>query len=87
MKRVLLALVMLVSMVSFAQARMVDDVNMPDTFKAGDTQLNLNGAGIRSKWFINLYVGGLYLPNTSMMPRKSLLPTSRRPSSCISFPA
>ncbi|WP_097460276.1 chalcone isomerase family protein [Mangrovitalea sediminis] len=61
MKKLVLAIVMLFSFVSYAQARMVDDVNVPDTYLAGNSQLILNGAGVRSKWFIDLYVGGLYL--------------------------
>jgi hypothetical protein len=28
------------------------------------TELKLNGAGTRSKWFMDLYVGGLYVPST-----------------------
>ena len=62
MKKLVLAVVMLFSFMSYAQARVVDDVNLPDTFQAGNSQLVLNGAGVRSKWFLSLYVGGLYLP-------------------------
>lgn len=46
-----------------ASALTVDGVDVPDTYSAKDTQLTLNGAGIRSKWFLDLYVGGLYVPN------------------------
>ena len=35
---------------------------IPDTLQNG---LVLNGAGVRSKWFLDLYVGGLYLKNKS----------------------
>lgn len=42
----------------------VDGVNVPETYSAMDTELKLNGAGTRSKWFLDLYVGGLYVPNT-----------------------
>jgi len=41
----------------------IGGIVMPDTIKAGDTTLELNGVGIRSKYFIKLYVGGLYLQN------------------------
>ncbi|MEX2473993.1 chalcone isomerase family protein [Marinobacter sp.] len=47
-----------------ASALTVGDVNVPDTYSAMDTELKLNGAGTRSKWFINLYIGGLYVPET-----------------------
>lgn len=42
----------------------VEGVDVPDTYTAMDTELKLNGAGTRSKWFLDLYVGGLYLPKT-----------------------
>lgn len=40
----------------------VGGVDVPDTYSIADTELKLNGAGTRSKFFIDLYVGGLYLP-------------------------
>ncbi|MBA54617.1 MAG: chalcone isomerase [Pseudomonadales bacterium] len=40
----------------------IGGINLPETLKAQDTDLQLNGAGIREKWFLDLYVGGLYLP-------------------------
>ncbi len=46
-------------------ASFAEEVTLPKTLKAGDTELILNGSGIREKKiaFINvdLYVGGLYL--------------------------
>ena len=39
----------------------VGGIDMPDTLKKDDTSLNLNGAGTREKFFMDLYVGGLYL--------------------------
>jgi len=65
MKRVAIAFLMLFCLVSVGQAKTVDGVNMPDTYTAGNNQLVLNGAGIREKWFLNLYIGGLYLPKPS----------------------
>ena len=44
------------------QAAEVGGVNVPDQIKTADAQeLVLNGAGIRDKWFLDLYVGALYL--------------------------
>ncbi|MBZ2169880.1 MULTISPECIES: chalcone isomerase family protein [Marinobacter] len=43
----------------------VDGVDVPDTYTAMDTELKLNGAGTRSKWFMDLYVGGLYVPQAA----------------------
>ena len=36
-------------------------VTLPDAVQVGSTALKLNGAGIRKKLFIKVYVGGLYL--------------------------
>jgi hypothetical protein len=37
----------------------------PATLRAGDTELVLNGCGARSKSFLQLYLGGLYLTEAS----------------------
>jgi hypothetical protein len=37
------------------------DVSLPDTITVGSQTLVLNGMGVRSKLFIKVYVGGLYL--------------------------
>lgn len=45
-----------------SEAVEVAGVNIPDTIKTGSTQeLKLNGAGVREKWLMDLYVGALYL--------------------------
>lgn len=44
-------------------AKDVAGVSLPDTVTLGDKPpLVLNGAGIRSKFFVKVYVGALYLP-------------------------
>lgn len=48
-----------------AQARQVGEVDLPDTLKIGDSSLVLNGAGIRNKYFLDVYVAGIYLPAAS----------------------
>ncbi|SFR41000.1 Chalcone isomerase-like [Marinobacter daqiaonensis] len=48
-----------------ASAATVDGTKVRDTLTAGDTELFLNGAGTRSKFFIKLYVAALYLPEKS----------------------
>ncbi|MGO1502137.1 MAG: chalcone isomerase family protein [Marinobacter sp.] len=45
-----------------ALALTVGGVDVPDTYKADSSELQLNGAGTRSKFFIDLYVGSLYVP-------------------------
>ncbi len=44
-----------------ATAKEIGGVTMPDTLKAGNETLLLNGVGLRSKFFIKVYAGGLYL--------------------------
>lgn len=40
----------------------IGGITLPDTMPTGaHSELQLNGAGIREKWFMDLYVGGLYL--------------------------
>jgi hypothetical protein len=43
----------------------IDGHQMPDQLPAAEAQLVLNGAGLRDKFMIDLYVGGLYLPKKS----------------------
>lgn len=47
-----------------ASALTVEGVDVPETYQAMGTELKLNGAGTRSKWFMDLYVGGLYVPES-----------------------
>lgn len=44
-----------------AFAKEVAGVNLPDSVTVDGKQLALNGAGIRKKFIIKVYVGGLYL--------------------------
>jgi hypothetical protein len=45
-----------------AGAASLAGVNLPDKADAGGQALVLNGLGLRSKFFIKVYVGALYLP-------------------------
>lgn len=49
---------------SFAQKN-IGGITIPQTLKAGNETLTLNGAGIREKYFFDLYVGALYLKTAS----------------------
>lgn len=42
-------------------AASVSGVNLPDTVQAGSTTLVLNGAGLRTKYMVKVYVAGLYV--------------------------
>ncbi len=59
--RPLLALVVALGVSEEAHAMKIAGITMPDSFTAGDTPLVLNGAGVRTKFAINIYAGGLYL--------------------------
>ena len=54
-------------------------VTMPDSAKAGDHQLALNGMALRSKAVFKVYVGGLYLPDEEHDWKKVLGEDGPRP--------
>jgi hypothetical protein len=64
-----LAAVLVVSAVSpFGTAALAGElsgVTLPDTLKAGEKTLKLNGLGLRKKAIFKVYVGGLYLESPS----------------------
>jgi hypothetical protein len=43
-------------------------VTLPDTEQVGSTKLVLNGLGLRTKYMVKVYVGGLYLEQKSSDP-------------------
>lgn len=57
-----IAFVILFLMSAQAQARVISDVDIAESISISEHTLNLNGAGVRSKFFMDLYVGSLYLP-------------------------
>ena len=59
---VILAVLM---MATLGYAGEIGGINMPESLEAGQTKLLLNGAGVREKFFMDLYVGGLYLREKS----------------------
>jgi len=67
-----LFIVMTLSLALFAPAghaeTTVAGVKLPDDIQLAGERLVLNGAGIRSKFFIKVYVGALYLRERSMAP-------------------
>ncbi|MCL1068709.1 chalcone isomerase family protein [Shewanella olleyana] len=46
---------------SLAQAKTVSGVELADNLTIAEQSLALNGAGVRSKFFMDLYVGSLYI--------------------------
>ena len=64
-KKLLLLCSVILIMTSAGYAKEIGGINMPDSLAAGKDTLVLNGAGIRTKFFIKAYVGGLYLKQKS----------------------
>jgi hypothetical protein len=62
MRRLLLLGLALSTLAAPAFAGELAGVTLPDTATVGAQQMVLNGLGVRKKFFIKIYVGGLYLP-------------------------
>ena len=63
---------LLFALQSFAGAAELSGVNVPDTATVGGQDLVLNGLGLREKYFIDIYVGGLYLPQKTTDSAKAI---------------
>jgi hypothetical protein len=61
MRNILLACACAAAVSVSAFAATLADVTLPDTITVGSQTLVLNGLGLRSKLFVKVYVGGLYL--------------------------
>jgi hypothetical protein len=48
-----------------AAALEIGGVTLPDALTAGQRELVINGAGLRKKFFVKVYAGGLYLTEKS----------------------
>jgi hypothetical protein len=65
-RRILVALFLVIAFFPFsADARRVAGVDVPETLESDGAELTLNGAGIRTRLFLDVYVGGLYLKQRS----------------------
>jgi len=60
-----LALYLLISATSSAQNAVISGVTLPGVLKVGNTSLTLNGGGVRTKLFMDMYVAGLYVTSKS----------------------
>lgn len=66
MKRLVILLIFSVFLIgSPARAAQVAGISVPDSAEVGGQNLLLNGAGIRKKFFIKIYVGALYVQSRS----------------------
>jgi len=68
LRRILLAIVVVLIMVPPGYAREIAGVEMPDLLTIGENTLLLNGAGVRTKLFLDFYAGGLYLKQKAHDP-------------------
>ncbi|HET7818776.1 MAG TPA: chalcone isomerase family protein [Bacteroidia bacterium] len=51
--------------VTVSAQTLINNITFPNTYKAGTEQLVLNGGGTRQKYWMDMYVGALYLPAKS----------------------
>ena len=64
-KHFFLLTLILIIMSPAINAKEIGGINMPESLESGQAKLMLNGAGVREKFFMDLYVGGLYLKEKS----------------------
>jgi hypothetical protein len=57
-----------------ALAGTLDGVTAPDTVTVGGQTLVLNGMGLREKFYIDVYVGSMYLPKATHSEREAIDP-------------
>jgi len=69
MKRLMVITVAVLMVTSLATAAQIGKVTLPDSLIAGKDKLLLNGAGFRVKFFMKMYVGGLYLMQKNHDPQ------------------
>lgn len=63
-RKLLLIVLSLLCSAHAAESKTLKDIEIPEHFTDNATQqtLLLNGAGIRTKFFVSVYIGALYLP-------------------------
>lgn len=65
MRKTVLALASVCALSVPVAAATLANVTLPETITVGDRTLVLNGMGLRTKLFVKVYVGGLYLERKS----------------------
>ena len=70
--RIAMTALLALSLTLPAGAASLAGVTLPDKAEAGGQTLVLNGLALRSKFFIKVYVGGLYLPQKEKAAAKVL---------------
>jgi hypothetical protein len=67
-RKIFAAAFLILMMTSQGSAMDIAGIQMPESLGFGKTSLVLNGAGTRTKFFLKLYVGGLYLQQKNQAP-------------------
>jgi hypothetical protein len=70
--RVLVGLLTLSITISVANAAEIAGVKLEDKIRVGSQEVVLNGAGVRTRAFFKVYVGGLYLAEKKSAPAEVL---------------
>jgi long-chain acyl-CoA synthetase len=78
LRGVALALTLAALAADVASAAEVGGVKLDDRVSVGGRQLALNGAGVRAKLLVKIYVVSLYLPQPAKDPREVFARTPRR---------
>ena len=71
MKKCIMVL-MLCGLAAAGEAREIAGIAVPDALTTNGLSLTLNGAGIRTKFFMDMYIGALYLQQREARPEKIL---------------
>jgi len=74
----LLVLALVIPFAAPAHAAELAGVTMPDSVQVDGSTLALNGMGLREKFFIDVYVAGLYLPKKMTSGEKILAADTAR---------
>jgi len=74
----LLFLTALLLLPTLSQALEIEGVTLPETIQLHGKTLQLNGAGIRGKFFFDIYVGGLYLEHPASSAKAILADTGNK---------
>ena len=63
---------MFLTLASLAFAGTLAGVTLPDTAQVGGAPVVLNGMGLREKYFLDIYVCGLYLPSKTADAKQAI---------------
>jgi len=74
--QIVISLFVFLSLSTTVSAREIADVKLDEKITVENQSLQLNGAGIRTKFFFKIYVGALYLPEKQNEAVKVLSATS-----------